>query len=162
MKRYTWIFCLGISCSTTKEPQAESICGEESTNGHEILYHGRAYIEITGESLIIEDEDTWLVFQENLIFGTETDSLTRTDIDWNSEQIAIASAYVPSTCGLHPQLYESCIINDVHTLQLVVDDFSGSCDYACDAEDQVILIVAVPTGETNIQSTIIPTCKEEG
>ena len=162
MKRFVWICCLSISCTTTKDPQAESICTDQSTEGHEILYKGRAYVEIDGNSMRIQDEEAWTTFQENESLASETDSFTRTNIDWNTEQVLVVSAYEVSTCGLHPQLYESCIIDGTHTLQLVVDDFSGSCDYACEADDQVLLVVATPLGEFNIQSTILPTCKEEG
>ena len=162
MKQYIWICCLSISCSTTKEPQAESICEDMSAEGHEVLYQGRAYIDITESSMHIQDEETWTTFQENVMLATDTDSFTRTEIDWSNEQVLVASTHMASTCGLHTQLYESCIIDNTHTLQLVVDDFSGSCDYACDAEDQVLLVVATPIGDIDIQSTIIPTCKEEG
>ena len=159
MREIVFVLALTTACNTTEKETVEEVCLDASTAGHEVLYQGRAYYDMEGDSLVLSNDEDWTTFQENL---TPTDSLLRTDMDWTQEQVVVASTHVASTCGLYTQIAASCTKEDVSVLQLVVDDFSGSCESVCDAEDQVLLIVAVPVGETEVQTTIVPTCKEEG
>ena len=162
MTRLGFIAILTMACTTTEKQTVDELCVDASIDGHEILYQGRAYSDIEGDSLIIETEEEWSLFQENLSLATTTDALVRTDIDWTQEHVVVASAFVASTCGLYTQISDTCTKEDVSIVQLVVDDFSGSCESVCDAEDQVLLIAAVPLGEVQVETTIVPTCKEEG
>ena len=154
-------FLIG-GCATTEKEKIEEICTDSSTEGHEILYQGRAYFDMEGDTLIIDSEEAWALFQESVLLSSDSDSFLRTDIDWPQEQVVVASAFVASTCGLYIQTADSCTKDDSATLQLVVDDFSGSCETVCEAEDQVLLVAAVPLGEVDVHTTIVPTCKEEG
>jgi len=151
-----------MACNTPEKQTVDEVCVDASTEGHDVLYQGRAYFDMDGDALVIENEEDWVIFQEGLMLATTADTLLRTEMDWTQEQVVVASAHVASTCGLYTQIADSCTKDNVSILQLVVDDFSGSCESVCDAEDQVLLIVALPLGETEVQSTIVPTCKEEG
>ena len=162
MRVFGFICVIISACTTTEKQTVDEVCVDASVDGHELLYQGRAYSDMEGDSLIIDNEEDWLFFQEGVSFPTTTDTLVRNDIDWTQEQVIVASAFVPSTCGLYTQIADSCIKEDVSFVQLVVDDFSGNCEGVCQTEDQVLLIVAAPIGEVNVQTTIIPTCKEEG
>ena len=162
MRSFGFMCMLVAACTTTEKQTVEEICVDANIDGHETLYQGRAYSDIEGDYLIIDTQEAWLLFQESLSLPTETDALTRTDIDWTQEQVAVASAFVASTCGLYTQVSDSCTKEDISFVQLVVDDFSGSCESVCDAEDQVLLIAAIPIGEVQVDTTIVPTCKEEG
>lgn len=162
MRSFGFTCMLIAACTTTEKQTVEEICVDASTEGHETLYQGRAYSDIEGDSLIIDTQEDWALFQESLSLPTTTDTLTRTDIDWTQEQVVVASAFVASTCGLYTQVSDSCTKEETSFVQLVVDDFSGSCESVCDAEDQVLLIVAIPIAEVQVETTIVPTCKEEG
>ena len=140
----------------------EEICLDVGSEGHEVLYQGRAFSEIEGDSLVIDSEEDWTNFIETLGFTSDTDFLIRDEIDWTQELVVVASTQVDATCGLYTQIADSCTKDGVSIVQLAVDDFSGSCEQACEAEDQVLLIVAVPTGEVQVETQIVPTCKEEG
>lgn len=150
------------ACSTTEKETVDEVCIDESIEDHVILVQGRASSEIEGDALIIENEEDWLLFQESISLPSTTDTFVRTDIDWTQEQVVVASAFVASTCGLHTQISGSCTIEDVSVVQLVVDDFSGTCQSVCETEDQVVLVVAAPIGDVSVQTTVVPTCKEEG
>ena len=162
MREIVFVLALATACNTTEKETVEEVCVDASTEGHDVLYQGRAYYDMEGDSLVLGNEEDWVSFQESLILATTADTLQRTDMDWTQEQVVVASTHVASTCGLYTQIATSCTKDDISVLQLVVDDFSGSCEYACDAEDQVLLIVAVPVGDVDVQTTIVPTCKEEG
>ena len=162
MRVFGFICLLSTACTNTEKETVEEVCVDASSDGHELLYQGRAYAEIEGDSLIIDNEEDWALFQEGVSFPTTAETLARTEIDWTQEQVVVASAQVDATCGLYTQIADSCTKDDVSILQLAVDDFSGSCENTCEAEDQVLLIVAAPLGEVDVQTTIVPTCKEEG
>ena len=162
MRPFVFACILSTACTNTEKQTVEEICIDASIDGHETLYQGRAYSDIEGDSLIIDTQEAWVLFQESLSLPTSTDTLARTDIDWTQEQVAVASAFVASTCGLYTQVSDSCTKEEISFVQLVVDDFSGSCESVCDAEDQVLLIAVVPIGEVQVETTIVPTCKEEG
>ena len=162
MRNLAFICLFAMACNTTEKETVDEICVDANTDGHETLYQGRSFYDMEGDSLVIETEEDWALFQESLILATTSDTLVRTDIDWTQEQVVVASTHVGSTCGLYTQIAASCTKDDISYLQLAVDDFSGSCDWVCDAEDQVLLIVAVPIGDVEVQTTIVPTCKEEG
>lgn len=162
MRVFGFIGLLSIACSNTSKETVVEVCVDESRDGHEQLYQGQAYVEIDGDSLVIDNEEDWVLFQEGVSFSTTTDNFARTEIDWTQERVVVASAQVDATCGLYTQIADSCSIDDVSIVQLAVDDFSGSCENTCEAEDQVLLIVATPLGEVDVQTTIVPTCKEEG
>ena len=162
MRSFVFACILSTACTNTEKQTVDEVCVDASIEGHETLYQGRAYSDIEGDSLIIDTEEEWSLFQESLLLPTTTDSLVRTDIDWTQEQVVVASTHVASTCGLYTQIADSCTKEDALLVQLVVDDFSGSCESVCEAEDQVLLIAAVPIGEVRVETTIVPTCKEEG
>ena len=164
MREIAFVLVLATACNTTAKETVEEVCVDASTDGHEVLYQGQAYYDMDGDSLVLTNEEDWMSFQESLILPTTTDTLLRTEMDWTEEQIVVASTHVASTCGLYTQVASSCTKDDISVLQLVVDDFSGSCENVCEASDQVLLIVvitstlfwALPAFSVSIQHLSLP------
>jgi hypothetical protein len=100
------------------------------------------------EDMVITDDDTWQSYLTEFIPQSTTDSMSRTDIDFTTEQVAISTHYESSTCGMSFDSTKVCEEDDMITLYAVINNNSNECEEVCDAEGQVVFAVVTPVGET--------------
>ena len=140
-----------------------NICEGVPGDDHEILFSGYAYHDALAMNpeLLISSQTDWETFESQLIFQNLSETLPRTTFDWSIEEVAVLSVYETSTCGLTLLAGDSCIINGQSQLYLAVEDSSGECDAVCEADGQVMLIVAKPIGDTAYTQEVVPGCPSE-
>jgi len=138
----------------------EQLCLDAPAEGHEILFAAGAFADslIVESGIGITDQSAWDNFLGEFTTLNQGDALSRTEIDWSTEQVAVASVFVSSSCGLSVVIAETCEIDGATTVQLAVEDRSGSCRAVCDMEEQRLLIAAVPHGELRFVTEVLPAC----
>ena len=147
--------------TSTPEQTWSNLCSGMPDDGHEILYAGVAYHEsmAMNSELLITNQQEWDAFAAELLLQNLDETLPRDTFDWSSEHVAVLSVNESSTCGMVVLEADSCIIDAQAHLYLAVEDTSGGCETVCDAEGQVLLIVAKPTGDTSFNNEVIPGCE---
>ena len=132
--------------AVTSVPLIDNPC-EGITDSLEVLYSGRGGPnEPTGTSgLTITTQEEWDAFAQGFWFGRVGDSFSRETFDWSTEQVLVGTAYESSTCGFSLLLADACTVDETAILHMQVEDSSGGCDAVCDAEGQMVHVVAAPS-----------------
>ncbi len=142
--------CMEKSTDTAESKNAVQIDNpcEGITETYEVLYEGRASLgePIGTAGLTIDSQEDWDAFVAGFYFGTEEDAFSRDVFDWTVEQVAVASIFSGSTCGINLLETGACSVDGQSVVHVHAEDSSSNCEVVCDAEGQQVYIVVVPSG----------------